>query len=77
MKEMAEANAKMVQASVWPFVELSHSNNSNGTPIISMDVANQAGYWPGTYREIPGRLPRQANEIDIRAFECVLFYSAG
>lgn len=41
MKEMAEANAKMVQASVWPFVELSHSNNSNGTQIISMDVANQ------------------------------------
>jgi len=42
MKEMAEANAKMVQAAVWPFVEYSSGNNGpNGERFISMDLVNQ------------------------------------
>jgi len=41
MKEMAEANAKMVEATVWPFVEYSSGNSANGEQVISMSLVNQ------------------------------------
>jgi hypothetical protein len=42
MKEMAAANARMVAASSWPFVEYSTGNvSSSGAPEISLDITNQ------------------------------------
>ncbi len=42
MKEMAEANARMVEATVWPYVEYTSGNvGPNGTRTISMSLTNQ------------------------------------
>jgi hypothetical protein len=42
MQEMAAANARMVAASSWPYVQYGSSNlNAEGAPEISLDLANQ------------------------------------
>ena len=59
MKEMAEANARMVAASSWPFVEFQSGNvNSNGQPELSLNVANQ-GVGPARIERLEMRLNGQ------------------
>jgi hypothetical protein len=51
MKEMADANAKMVQASVWPFVEYTSGNDGpDGQLFIAMNLVNQ-GVGPARIRK--------------------------
>lgn len=52
MERMAEANARLVEANSWPFLQTSTGNQDNsGAPVITLDVAN-AGVGPAKIHSV-------------------------